>query len=416
MSFSQRELIVAIATPPGRGGVAVIRLSGEGAFELAARITGKAVKPRTVQYVDLKVDRAVMISFSSPASYTGEDVVEFQTHGGEVTPKRVLELCLKNGARLAHRGEFTERAFLNGKLSLDEAEAVLDLIDAKTERAADEALEGLAGKRKSELKALYSAALSISTDLEHALDISEDELPEDFLPRLESERAVLIGKMDEAIRKAKAGKILRSGALVVLKGAPNAGKSSLMNALLGENRAIVSNIEGTTRDSIEEWLDLDGWPIRLVDTAGLRYATPSQAGLIDSIEQEGIRRTEKLVKEADIVIGLDTEGDIRVHSKCDLGKSEGLNVSAKTGEGLEELKAAIVAKVEKVLEKKEVPASDEDLSTIIEAKKLCETPFFDIVLAANEIRSAAEKLGKRIGAVYSEDLLNSVFSRFCVGK
>lgn len=408
-AVSQRELIAAIATPPGRGGVAVIRLSGEGAFELAKVLSGKVVRPREVQYVDLKVDRAVMISFASPASYTGEDVVEFQTHGGEVTPKRVLELCLKNGARLAHRGEFTERAFLNGKLSLDEAEAVLDLIDAKTERAADDALEGLAGKRKSVLKALYTAALSISTDLEHALDISEDELPEDFLPRLESERAALIKSMDEAIKKAKAGKILRSGALVVLKGAPNAGKSSLMNALLGENRAIVSNIEGTTRDSIEEWLDLDGWPIRLVDTAGLRESD-------DVIEQEGVKRTEKLIKEADIVIGLDTEGDIRVHSKADLGKGEGLNVSAKTGEGLEELKAAIVAEVEKVLEKKEVPASDEDLSTIIEAKKLCETPFFDIVLAANEIRSAAEKLGKRIGAVYSEDLLTSVFSRFCVGK
>lgn len=408
-SVSQRETIAAIATPPGRGGVAVIRVSGDGAFNLAKTLSGKEVKPREVQYVDLKVDRAVMISFASPASYTGEDVVEFQTHGGEVTPKRVLELCLKNGARLAKRGEFTERAFLNGKLSLDEAEAVLDLIDAKTEKAADNALEGLTGKKKLALKALYDAALSISTDLEHALDISEDELPADFLPRLEAERLSLIAKMDSVIKSAKEGKILREGALVVLKGAPNAGKSSLMNALLGENRAIVSDIEGTTRDSIEEWLDLGGWPIRLVDTAGLRESE-------DVIEQEGVKRTEKLVKEADIVIGLDTEGDIRVHSKCDLGKSEGLNVSAKTGEGLEKLKAEIVAAVERVLENKEVPAADEDLTTIIEAKTKVEKPFFDIVLAANEVRLAAEKLGKRIGAVYSEDLLNSVFSRFCVGK
>lgn len=417
-------MIAALATARGRGGVAVIRVSGAGVFELAEKLTGVKVVPRTVQYVDLKVDRAVMISFKGPASYTGEDIVEFQTHGGEITPKRVLELIFKAGARAAKRGEFTQRAFLNSKLSIEAAEGVLDLIDAKTERAADKALEALGGKRESELKKLYEELISLSSELEHALDISEEELPSDFEGAVEARRLKAIARIDSLVKGEKEGKILREGALVVLAGAPNAGKSSLMNALLGENRAIVSSEAGTTRDSIEEWLDIEGWPIRLTDTAGLRYAKPEQVGLIGEIEQEGIRRSEELIKKADLVIALDCdiEGALKVHSKADLAYGDGINVSSLTGEGLDELKKAIVEKIaERVAQGTMIDGEcgnigESQVEILLRLRGELERAGDEIVLKANAIRSAAMTLGEEIGASYSEDLLDKIFSRFCVGK
>ena len=393
------------------------------------------------------LDEAVVLFFRAPHSYTGEDVVEFQCHGGTVTPRRVLEACFAAGARLARRGEFTERAFLNGKLDYDQAESVLDLVDAKTVRAADAALEGLAGRKRRELKALYEQALDLSAQLEHALDFDENELPENFCPDLKSEIDNLKFQISEAIRRAHEGKLLREGALVVLAGPPNAGKSSLLNALLRENRAIVSEVPGTTRDSIEEWMDLDGWPIRLVDTAGLREAS-------DALEGEGVKRAEDLIAKADVVLFLTASGfpavsefsallgssavgaatflsprTLNVRSKCDLGRGEGLNVSAKTGEGLEDLKRAIVAKLEERvgLAADEGDSPSSDLAALHEARALLggagggrETVDArreeDLVLLANAVRKAAERLGSAVGAVYSSDLLDNLFSRFCVGK
>ena len=272
------------------------------------------------------IDTAVVLAFKGPNSYTGEDVVEFQCHGGSVTPRRVLEACLASGARLARRGEFTERAFLNGRLSYEAAESVLDLVDAKTDRAADAALRALAGERGRETRDIYEALVDLSSTAEHALDVSEEELPEGFCERLASAAASIVARLDEAIRRAKEGKILREGALVVISGPPNAGKSSLMNALLGERRAIVSETPGTTRDSIEECLDVCGWPVRLVDTAGLRETS-------DAIEGEGVARARDLMEKADVVLNLTpadggpaggTDGTsgtgvvIEVLSKCDL--------------------------------------------------------------------------------------------------
>ena len=371
------DTIAAIATAPGRGGVAVVRVSGSESFGIAERLTGirdqgsgmsvRKVYSRSdpcslIPDPSSLIDECILLRFKSPHSYTGEDVVEFQSHGGAVTPRRVLEACLAAGARLAHRGEFTQRAFLSGKLDYAQAESVLDLIDAKTPRAADAALEGLSGRRRRECRALYESALDLSTRLEHALDIDEDELPSDFNASVNSQLSTLDSQLRTAIAKAAEGRLLRRGALVVLAGPPNAGKSSLMNALLEENRAIVSEIPGTTRDSIEAWIDLDGWPIRLVDTAGLREAK-------DEVESEGVRRAEELIAKADLVLFLADRGDrnvaapledgsgrgaatflspqtLIVHSKCDLGHGEGLNVSSKTGEGLDELKRAIIAKLE----------------------------------------------------------------------
>ena len=433
------DTIAAIATAPGRGGVAVVRVSGSEAFSIAERLTrirdqGPGIRVGRIA----NVDEGVILFFKGPHSYTGEDVVEFQCHGGTVTPRRVLEACLATGARLARRGEFTERAFLNGKLDYDQAESVLDLIDAKTARAADVALEGLSGRKRRELKSLYDSALDLSTRLEHALDVDEGELADDYVRELGSQISDLRSQISGALRRANEGKILREGALVVLAGPPNAGKSSLMNALLEENRAIVSDIPGTTRDSIEEWLDLDGWPIRLVDTAGLRTSQ-------DEVEGEGVRRAEDLIAKADLVLWLRnsevgeplngsiaqllnrlTSQTLNLSTKCDLVRGPGLNVSAKTGEGLDELKREIVAKLKEKAETSVVDLPEGNFVALREALTLLETGEGqetgdgrreeDLVLTANAVRAAAERLGAAIGVTYSSNLLDNLFSRFCVGK
>ena len=434
------DTIAAVATAPGRGGVAVVRVSGPDAFAVARRLTGREPRPGRVAVAKFgAVDEGVVLAFRSPRSYTGEDVVEFQCHGGTVTPRRVLEACFAAGARLARRGEFTERAFLNGKIDYDQAESVLDLVDAKTARAADAALEGLVGRKRREDQTLYDEALSISVELEHALDVDEEELPEEFLPNALSRIAGLLVQVQSALRRAREGRILREGALVVLAGPPNAGKSSLMNALLEESRAIVSDIPGTTRDSIEEWMDVEGWPVRLVDTAGLRSAG-------DVIEAEGVRRAEALIAQADVVICLgrldgpaELEGKaIVIHAKCDLGRGEGLNVSAKTGEGLDTLRRALVRKLEATFDSPAAaPSSDDHRQSILLEVAALLAPFAqspnpaanrpieqsndslllsDPVLIGNAVRTAAERLGALVGATYSADLLDNLFSRFCVGK
>ena len=433
------DTIAAIATAPGRGGVAVVRVSGSEAFSIAERLTGIRDQGPGIRVGRIaNVDEGVILFFKGPHSYTGEDVVEFQCHGGTVTPRRVLEACLAAGARLARRGEFTERAFLNGKLDYDQAESVLDLIDAKTARAADAALEGLSGRKRRELKSLYDSALDLSTRLEHALDVDEGELADDYVRELGSQISDLRSQISGALRRANEGKILREGALVVLAGPPNAGKSSLMNALLEENRAIVSDIPGTTRDSIEEWLDLDGWPIRLVDTAGLRTSQ-------DEVEGEGVRRAEDLIAKADLVLWLRnseageplngsiaqllnrlTSQPLNLSTKCDLVRGPGLNVSAKTGEGLDELKREIVAKLKEKAETSVVDLPEGNFVALREALTLLETGEGqetgegrreeDLVLTANAVRAAAERLGAAIGVTYSSNLLDNLFSRFCVGK
>ncbi len=475
--MSLGDTIAAVATAPGRGGVAVVRVSGPEAFQVAERIAGRAPRAGRISFDRYRLDGrllddGVTLAFKAPHSYTGEDVVEFQCHGGSVTPRRVLEACLASGARLAHRGEFTERAFLNGKLSYEEAESVLDLVDAKTDRAADAALRGVSGECRKATREIYDALVDISSTAEHALDVSEEELPSGFLDGLVSSVAAISVRLDEAIRRAKEGKILREGALVVIAGPPNAGKSSLLNALLGESRAIVSATPGTTRDSIEEWLDIDGWPVRLVDTAGLR-----ETG--DAIEGEGVARARGLMGKADIVLNLTpADGDqaggtsgtggtdgtgvvIEVLSKCDLiVNSEdygsryhsavshstiavhenpgsdgfmarsggalagtttiGVSVSAKTGEGLEALRGAIAAELErKAAEPGDADSAlGRDAAALVEARTLLSPtpPPPDLVLLANCVRAAAEKLGGAIGATYSADMLDALFSRFCVGK
>ena len=438
------DTIAAIATASGPSGLAVVRVSGPGAFDVAERLTGRPATPGETSLRKVAhpgsgmVDRCVVLAFKAPRSYTGEDVVEFQCHGGSVTPRRVLEAVFAAGVRLARRGEFTERALLNGKIDYDQAESILALVNAKTARAADAALEGLSGRLHRDSRAIYDAALDVSTRLEHALDISEDELPADFFGGICESLRALDGELSAGIARMREGRILRDGAMVVLAGPPNVGKSSLMNALLEENRAIVSSTPGTTRDSIEEWLDVRGWPVRLVDTAGLRDAA-------DEIEAEGVRRSESLIEKADLVLRLaeatdsarDAEGgahprEIKVFTKCDLlpepqsSRSGAVFLSAVTREGLDELKDAIAAELAALSAAggdAEIDQGERALSVFAQARERVRGALAatsggapDIVLLANELRDTASGLGALVGAEYSSDLLESLFSRFCVGK
>lgn len=427
---SRADTIAAIATAPGRGGVAVVRVSGPDAWAVAAKVTGRALAAADAgrffraRFAD--VDDGLMLVFRGPRSYTGEDAVELQGHGGSVAPRRVLEACLAAGARLARRGEFTLRAFLNGRLDLSEAEAVIDLVDARTTRAAADAFARLGGALSRPFEHLYADAIDLSSRLEHALDFDEGELPPSFAEETTARLAALRQRTERLIATAREGRLLREGALVVLAGAPNAGKSSLMNALLGTDRAIVADAAGTTRDSIEEGLQIGNWLVRLTDTAGLRAAS-------DAIEAEGVERAEALIARADLVVALDCDipGALRVHAKCDLDSHRdlrdfngfnGLNVSAKTGEGLNALKAAIAERLAAQAARGD-EESGADVTTrqkallVRAADALCRAvSAADLAVAANEVRTAASEIGRIVGKTYSDDLLDALFSRFCVGK
>lgn len=437
MSLSE-DTIAAVATPLGRGGVAVVRVSGPRAFEIASSLSSKELRVGRIVFArfsegDKILDEGILLSFKAPHSFTGEDVVEFQCHGGTVAPQRILDAAIHAGARLARRGEFTERAFLNGKMSFEQAEALLDFIDAKTERAADAALGELLADGSSVLsvkhtvRRFYEEAVAISTELEYSLDVDEGDLDDPFFETLEAKCSSLVKAVDAEAARLKERRILREGALVVLLGPPNAGKSSLLNAILSEARAIVSDVAGTTRDSIEAWADICGWPVKLVDTAGIRKGGEN----FGEIEAEGVRRSGELAKKADIVIafgdfesGIELEPSkvIRITPKCDLKRGDALNVSALTHEGVEELKLEVASRLECLAASAdEVERGDGEryLSSLVRARGILSAADFksrDAVLLGNEVRYASQILGEAVGADYGDDLLTSLFSRFCVGK
>ena len=436
--------IAAIATPAGRGGIGVIRLSGSQAFEIAQQLSGRdSFTPRLAQLATWKdaagetIDAGLMIHFPNPASYTGEDVVELQGHGSPVLLNALLKRCLALGAKLAEPGEFTRRAVEHGCMNLSQAEAVIACIDAATERAAKQAQKHLSGTFGRRIEHLMHQLTGIVAHVEATLDFPEDEIPELFLEQVQNklQEKVLV-PIQNLLKSSAFGERLFSGATVAIIGAPNVGKSSLLNALSGRERAIVSDTAGTTRDTLEIDFEVHGIPIRLIDTAGMRETD-------NHIEQEGVRRAQAAADTADMVILLEdatqrkTWGkhlhyDLKVRNKADLlsadekrqQQNDALLISALSGVGISEL-LQIMAK-----NLGDMDVAGEDLfvtsarhrQAIEQAERcihdaipmlLCEE---QLDLAALSLRQAWGSLGEILGIGDVEHILDRVFSEFCVGK
>ena len=444
------DTIVAISSASGRSALSIVRLSGPDAAEIGRQLLSPPpARPRHATLCTASdpvsgvvLDQLIAVRYDAPASYTGEPMLELSCHGGQATSRAILASCLSLGARAARGGEFTRRALLNGKLDLVQAEAVSDLIDASSEPMRRIALGTVGGGLSKHVSELRAAILQLEALMAYSVDFPEED--DGDIPR---ERTMQMAKdvfrrVDGLLDTAGRGAIIRDGALVVLAGPPNAGKSSLFNALLGQERAIVTEIAGTTRDAIEHPCMIGQWPVRLVDTAGLRSSD-------DLVERLGIEVSERYVKDADVGIvcsdgrngaGRHMEAIVRslgaaetlfVETKADLREGEQLGedavrVSATTGAGLDELKAAIAllldARYGRVDYESPVithtrheaalkHAADE-LSLFVEAMEKNTTP----TIAAVHLRAAVMALEEIIGAVSVDDLLDEVFSRFCIGK
>ncbi|WP_323175082.1 tRNA uridine-5-carboxymethylaminomethyl(34) synthesis GTPase MnmE [Neisseria cinerea] len=441
--------IAAVATAPGRGGVGVVRVSGKNLLPMAQALCGKMPLPRVATYADFKdvngeaIDNGLLLFFAAPASFTGEDVIELQGHGGPVVMEMLLNRCLELGARLAEPGEFTKRAFLNDKLDLAQAEGVADLIDASSRTAARLALRSLKGDFSRRIHGLVDDLVTLRMLVEATLDFPEEDI--DFLEAADA-RGKLEGlrrSVDEVLANARQGAILREGMNVVLVGAPNVGKSSLLNALAGDEVAIVTDIAGTTRDAVRERILIDGVPVHIVDTAGLRETD-------DVVERIGIERSRKAVSEADVALVLvdPREGlnektrmildtlpsdlkRIEIHSKSDLhtgaavafetGADTVIPLSAKTGAGLDVLRQTLLREVGWQGEGEGLfLARARHLNALQAAKGELELAALcgngQIELLAEHLRLAQVACGEITGEFTADDLLGVIFSRFCIGK
>ncbi len=447
--------IAAIATAPGRGGVGVIRLSGKDLLPLAQALSGgKTPKPRVALYTDFldadgqAIDNGLMLYFAAPASFTGEDVIELQGHGGPVVMDMLLQRCFVLGAKAAEPGEFTKRAFLNNKLDLAQAESVADLIDASSKSAARMALRSLKGAFSQHIHALVDDLITLRMLVEATLDFPEEDI--DFLEAADArgKLAGLQGRLKTVLASAEQGAILREGMNVVLVGAPNVGKSSLLNALAGDDIAIVTDIAGTTRDTVREQITLDGVPVHIIDTAGLRETD-------DVVEQIGIQRSQKAVNEADVALilidpreGINAKTKailnglpeglkrIEIHNKADLtgdtvekisdgltptGADTLIKLSAKTGQGLDLLKQALLQEIgwqgeseSLFLARSRHLTALHAAETELENAALCGN--HQIELLAEHLRLAQVACSEITGEFTADDLLGVIFSRFCIGK
>jgi tRNA modification GTPase len=450
------DVIAALATPPGRSAIAVVRVSGAGALDVAARVVQGAARtegqggglagwpPRVAHLTTLlsaagtPIDQALVSVFHAPNSYTGEDLVEFSCHGGLLAPAELLAALHAAGARPAAAGEFTRRAVLNGKLDLLQAEAVGDLIDATAPAQGRAALYQLDGGLSRRLLALREELLELLALLSYDIDFPEEDDGPVSRERMLALRTRVRESIGRLLATAPAGQRLHDGALIVLAGRPNAGKSSLFNALLGSSRALVTEIPGTTRDTIEAQSDVLGWPVRYADTAGLREAD-------ERLERMGIEVSRRYVAAADLVL-LCVEADreatsderrllgerpsLLVRSKADLSPEtddgEGLRVSAITGAGLDRLREAIAerlfgaaggyADLEPMLSRERHRAGLTRAAAGLDAALPELARGGDPVLAAHHLRDAGAALEELIGLVHPDEVLGRVFARFCVGK
>jgi tRNA modification GTPase len=457
--------IAAVATAPGRGAVGIVRVSGRGLAALAQAITGRALTPRRAHYGPLldaggsAIDHGLALFFPAPQSYTGEDVLELQAHGGPVVLQLLLARCLEAAAqtdaatgralaphlRLAQPGEFTLRAFLNGKLDLAQAEAVADLIDANTEAAARSAARSLAGALSREVEALATRLIELRTLVEATLDFPEEEI--DFLEKADARGrlAALVAELEQVQDRTRQGALLSEGMTVVLAGLPNVGKSSLLNALAGAELAIVTAVPGTTRDKIGQTIQIEGVPVHVVDTAGLRESQ-------DEVERLGIARSWSEIDNADAVIflhDLTRIGDaaydageravearlgnparlLHVFNKSDApgaaALAAGLRISALSGAGLPELRRALLDRAGwhaspqgdvYIARTRHVQALQRTRLHLAAAQALAARADAALDLLAEELRLAHHALGEITGRWSADALLGEIFGRFCIGK
>ncbi|NLS53600.1 tRNA uridine-5-carboxymethylaminomethyl(34) synthesis GTPase MnmE [Hafnia alvei] len=454
--MSQSDTIVAQATPPGRGGVGILRVSGRQAKEVAMALLGKLPKPRYADYLPFKdtdgsvLDQGIALYFPGPNSFTGEDVLELQGHGGPV----ILDLLLKRilqmpEVRIARPGEFSERAFLNDKLDLAQAEAIADLIDASSEQAARSAVNSLQGAFSNRVNQLVEALTHLRIFVEAAIDFPDEEI--DFLSdgKIEAQLNGIMGELQAVRAEARQGSLLREGMKVVIAGRPNAGKSSLLNALAGREAAIVTDIAGTTRDVLREHIHIDGMPLHIIDTAGLREAS-------DEVERIGIERAWNEIEQADRVLfmvdGTTTDAIepasiwpefmarlpktlpiTVVRNKADMtGEALGLSevngyslirLSARTGEGIDVLRdhlkqsMGFTSNMEGgfLARRRHLQALETAAEHLEQGKEQLVSAYAGELLA-EELRLAQQALSEITGEFTSDDLLGRIFSSFCIGK
>ncbi len=463
MSHSSDDTIAAISTPPGEGGIAVVRISGKSARDIADKLFKGKVVPSNVDshtvhfgnIIDPEtgrfIDEVLLTVMHEPNSYTAENVVEISSHGGPLVANRILQLCLNHGARHARPGEFTQRAFLNGRIDLIQAEAVADMISAKTELSLQAAVQQLGGNLSRAVASLGKRLRNLLALLEAYTDFPEEDMGEADLGTLQADLQVIKDEINRMVLSYKEGKILKSGLKVPIVGRPNVGKSSLFNRLLDENRTIVTEIPGTTRDTVSEYINIAGLPVELIDTAGIR-----QSG--DIVEAEGIKRAKKEISKADLVLALvdindpdiiedikglsEALGDanfILLANKADLMDENALEarqisladfkplpVSASTGMGLDKLRD-IISKAsgftDKTGSRAEIVITNsrhhdallKGLESLHNVEKgISEKASYEFL--AFDLKNAIGALEEIIGKTTPDDILYQIFSRFCIGK
>ena len=443
------DTIAAISTPPGEGAIALVRVSGANAVQVADKIFhGKGRPSQFTSHVqhfgeifgagNQLIDQVVLSIHRAPASYTGEDLVEISCHGGTLVSAKVLEVCLRAGARPARAGEFTERAFLNGKMDLTQAEAVIDLIRAQTDLALRSATEQLEGRLGEQIRKIRDELVALLAHINASIDFPEEGIAADEGEKLQIRMDSIREAIAALLATADKGRILREGVRVVIYGATNAGKSSLLNQLLGYDRVIVSNTHGTTRDVIEETVNFGGVPIRLIDTAGLR-ASESE------LEKEGIARTEKSLQLADLRLHIadrnaprpphfnertDESNEIVILNKSDLAEDDdwksfpALRISCVTGEGLPQLQNEILARIsqQNLRQESAVAINTRHRDCLRRGLEACDRARIALgqglssEYIAVDLDEALRAVGEVIGVVDVEQILDSVFSQFCIGK
>lgn len=452
--------IAAISTAAGNGGIGIIRISGEKCFDILEKIfipkTKGAIKGYTIKYGNIInaetkeiIDEVLVSYFVSPKSYTKENMCEINSHGGIVVENQILQECLKNGAILAEPGEFTKRAFLNGRIDLSQAEAVIDIINSKTEKEMKVAQKQLEGSLSRKIKAIQKEILNVMADIEASIDYPEYDIEETTNAKIKNTLDSVESKLVNLEKSFKNGKILKDGIKTAIIGKPNVGKSSLLNLILGENRAIVSNIEGTTRDTIEEYININGIPLKIIDTAGIRNTS-------DEVEQIGVKKSLDITSDAELVIAvfddsrafdeedkkildlIENKNSIIIINKIDLNKnfirdSKELNFTNKNviefstieEKGIDDLYKAI----ENIFNLQEIDCDNSEIITNTRQKQYIMLAQEAVKKARNSIENSMpvditaiclkeilEQLSEITGENVTDEIINEIFSKFCLGK